>query len=382
MVSTTSLTIGAIFLGGVLLAVPMGWIFRVRLSDNRYTHIDGMRAISALMVVCAHYLVHARLIAKEPVWSPINDTLGAVGVQIFFCITGFLFTRKALAGPLDVPALISSRVRRIVPLYLVAMTAAICLALYITPGVPTLREIAQDYAYGFLGGAAPTLGGMSMVGQIGQAWTLSWEWGFYAALPFIAVAVARPAWAFLALAAAVGCMAYQATDKLQPWAFFVPGIVCALVESRVRLNDLTKGALTAVGLVAFGYALALPEPIYGWAQMALCSIGFPALLFGSRWLLSLKPLRLLGEVSYSIYLLHLVIAAGATTYIQTNWDIYKTVDDKLPVAVAALVGMFVACFATYALVERPFMVGAIKRNKSRPFQGGPTASPLASTHTP
>jgi peptidoglycan/LPS O-acetylase OafA/YrhL len=32
------------------------------MNSGRFTHIDGMRAIEAIMVVCSHYLIHAHLL--------------------------------------------------------------------------------------------------------------------------------------------------------------------------------------------------------------------------------------------------------------------------------------------------------------------------------
>jgi len=357
---TTTLTVGAVFAVGIILAWPLGFLTRIKFSDNRYTHLDGLRAIAALLVVCCHYLLHARLMTKEAPASHFQEALGAVGVQIFFCITGFLFARKALSGQVDIPALVASRMRRIVPLYLVAMTLGIAVAVTIATSVPTapaptLTEVLRIYAYGFIVGPAPTISGMPITGQLGQVWTLAWEWRFYLFVPFLAAALARPAWAFAALVFAIGCLAYQLNGSLPPWAFFLPGIACAVVEPRIRASALARRTLTVVGIVAFGYALWLPEPSYGLAQMALCAVGFPALLFGSRALLSIRPLRLLGEVSFSVYMLHLVVASGLSFYVQSNWEIYKTLDDKLPLAVAALAGMFVLSFIAYALVERPFM---------------------------
>lgn len=360
---TTLITITAVFGFAVFIAGLKGWIFRTQLKPGNFTHLDGMRAIAALMVVCSHYLAHAGLITGEPISAPLRDSLGAIGVQIFFSITGFLFTRKAMAGPVDVNVLISSRVRRIVPLYLVAMTLGVAVAVYmikLTPNPPAIayRDILRTYTYGFLGGPIPSISGMSVGGQVGQMWTLSWEWLFYLLVPFIAVLLARPALGVAALVFAAVCMACQFyAGGLPPWAFFLPGMLCALVNKRINLRDGAQWVLAAVGIAAFGLSLYMDAPAYGIGQMALCLIGFPALLFGHRAPLSVKPLRLLGEASYSIYMLHLIVASVFWVYIQGNgnWMVYKTPADKLPLAIAALVGMIVLSFVTYAFVERPFM---------------------------
>ena len=345
---TTPITIATIFGTALLLSWPLGWLARLELRPGRCsTHLDGMRAIAALMVVCSHYIAHAGLITGEAVSASLRDSLGAVGVQIFFCITGFLFTRKAMGGRVDINALITSRVRRIVPLYLVVMTAGIAVAIYIAtsghnPTPVAYVDVLRAYAYGFLGGPIPGIAGMSIGGQVGQMWTLSWEWLFYLLVPFIAVLLARPALGVAALVFAAVCMACQFySGGLPPWSFFLPGMLCALVSDRVKVSERVQMALAVVGLAAFAVSLYMNAPAYGFGQMGLCLIGFPALLFGHRAPLSLKPLRRLGEVSFSIYMLHLVAASLFWICVQggDRAQIYKTATDKLPVALPFLVVM-------------------------------------------
>lgn len=368
--NTTSITIIAVFVGGILVAALVGRLFRFDLKDSDFPHLDGMRAAAALLVVCSHYLSHAGLIMTEPSNTPLRDAFGAVGVQIFFSITGFLFMRKALEGPVDVAKLIKSRVHRIVPLYLVAMTAAIAVAIHIISAAhqatPVLLiDLVRAYGYGLFATPVPSVAGMSIAGQAGQMWTLAWEWRFYALVPVIGALAARRAWGTAALVIAVGfAVIDQVNGMLPPWLFFIPGMLCAVVEKRVRVGGRAQIALTAIGALAFVLALALTLPVNGAGQTALCALGFPCLLFGYRKPLALQPLRLLGEVSYSIYMLHLVVASLFWSYVQsdTNWMFYQTPAERLPVAVIALGGLFVLSFMSYALIERPFM----PRTKQQP----------------
>lgn len=360
----TSITIGTILLFALLLAVPLGRVFRIDLKPGDYTHIDGLRAVAALMVVCSHYLAHTALIMNAAADIRLIEALGAVGVQIFFCITGFLFTRKALNKPIVVSELIASRIRRIVPLYVFVMTAAIAVAVFIATSANKAEtveviDVVRAYAYGFFVAPIPTVAGMSIGGQAGQMWTLAWEWRFYLAVPFIGALVARRAWGFAAMAFAVGCLVvdHGLYNAVPPWAFFVPGVVCALVEKRADADERFRMGLSAAGAVAFLAALSFDMSLNGYAQTLLCSVGFACVLFGHRAPLSFRPIRLLGEVSYSVYLLHLIIASVFWMYVQneSRFMFYQTPGEKLPLAVAALAGLFVLSFATYALIERPFM---------------------------
>lgn len=360
--NTTPVTIAAVFGVGLAAAPLLGMAFKVKLRDRKYSHLDGLRAIAALMVVCSHYLAHAALIAGATANNRLMDAFGAVGVQIFFSITGFLFTTKALSGPVDIADLVKSRVKRILPLYFVAMTAAVIVAVHIARAghiaTPVQAiEIMRAYTYGVFVSAPPVVAGMSIAGQAGQMWTLAWEWRFYVLVPFLGVLLARRAWSFGALALfVVAMMTDQYNGSLPPWAFFLPGVVCAVVERRIKPGTSVRVALAAIGAAAFVGALVVGGPVNGIGQTALCAVGFPCVLFGHKAVLSVRPLRLLGEVSYSIYLLHLTVASIFWAYVQSDahWMFYQTPASRLPAAAVTLVGLFVLSFITYALLERPF----------------------------
>lgn len=362
-------TIAVIFGVAMLLAVPLGRAFKVDLGHNRFTHLDGLRAVAALMVVCSHYIVYAGLITNSPVDTRLTDALGAVGVQIFFGITGFLFTRKTLSGRIDVEALISSRVRRIVPMYLVAMTAAIAAALYVLDAAHKpielhVVDLLRVYAYGFIAGQLPSISGLSIAGQAGQMWTLAWEWSFYLLVPVLGALLERPSRATIGFVAMVLiALAGEYGGSLPVWTFFLPGIICALLEKRIKPSERMQMMLTTVGAALIAVALLVRMPLYGFAQIALMLAAFPALLFGHHEPLSLRPLRLLGEVSYSVYLLHLTLASLFITYIHSDsaYLQYQTPIERLPLAMATVIGLFFLSFATYALIERPFMRAGEKK---------------------
>ena len=362
----TGITIIAVFGIALILAIPLGNMAGVRINSGRFTHIDGMRAIAAIMVVCSHCLIYARLLEGQPVSSPFQVALGAVGVQIFFCITSFLFTRKAMSGQINISELISSRVRRIVPLYTVIMTAGIAFIAYMTgvsenPAQIRYQDILHTYAYGLIGGSVPSIAGTPITGQMGQVWTLNWEWLFYLCVPFIGAALIRKGWFLVLLSFSAICALYQLQVSDQVWVFFIPGVLCALAPEKLKLWRSVKALLFFAGIAAFCFSLWIETAPYGSVRLALCAIGFSCLLFGHTWLLSIRPLRLLGEVSYSIYMLHLLIASVFSFIVSNNPETFQTLEDKVVFGLVMLAGMFILSFISYALVERPFMSKSLNR---------------------
>jgi peptidoglycan/LPS O-acetylase OafA/YrhL len=88
--------------------------------------IDGLRGWLALGVFFTHVaLMYAYNVsgAWEAPASAFYRLTGEIAVSLFFMITGFLFWTRALRGgdAFDAAALYRSRLRRIVPMYLVSV---------------------------------------------------------------------------------------------------------------------------------------------------------------------------------------------------------------------------------------------------------------------
>ena len=81
--------------------------------------IDGLRAVSVLLVVGFHY-------------SPIRVPGGFIGVDVFFVISGFLITRIVLEqvqdGAFSFPAFLLRRARRLFPALFVVLLCALAFA--------------------------------------------------------------------------------------------------------------------------------------------------------------------------------------------------------------------------------------------------------------
>ena len=78
-------------------------------SGHRLPVLDGLRAISILLVLGAHML------PLGPKVLQLNWTAGAMGMSLFFALSGFLITSTLLHNP-DVHAFLVRRLARIIPL--------------------------------------------------------------------------------------------------------------------------------------------------------------------------------------------------------------------------------------------------------------------------
>jgi peptidoglycan/LPS O-acetylase OafA/YrhL len=231
-------------------------------------------------------------------------------------------------------------------------------ALHSTPA-QLARELRPWLSFGFLDTGA--LNGMADARYINAVyWTLAFEWMFYIALPFLAL-FAR-GWRALVLVAAVIVFGLPA-----PIVFsFLFGAAAAFIVHRRLLGDLfgnllgnrwSSPWLTIAPLAALGAYFLLPAG-YGLPQTVLL-FGFflfvvhGASLFG---LLRTRSAKVLGTISYSIYLTH-CIALFVTVHAVDRLAPMKTLDAPAYWLLAALAaaGCVLLSALTYRYVEYPFL---------------------------
>jgi peptidoglycan/LPS O-acetylase OafA/YrhL len=151
---------------------------------DRFFLVDSLRGVAALMVLAVHVAWFSGA-ANVGSWMRPYSARFEAAFAIFFAISGFLLYRPFVkARLLDRPALSARaygwrRFLRIVPAFWVALTVV---AIWRGSDVWSAHEIARNY--GFL----QLYYGAGIHDIIPQAWTLSVEVAFYAALP---------AWAWL-----------------------------------------------------------------------------------------------------------------------------------------------------------------------------------------
>jgi len=316
---------------------------------DRVASLTGVRAVAAILVVGTHA---AYTTGKYT--HGYAGSLGSrmeIGVPIFFVLSGFLlfqpWVRAIVLGRPDpsVRRYAWHRVRRIMPAYVVTVLLAYVIYHYRTAGPNpghnwigllrnlTLTQIYTDnYMFGYLHQG------------LTQMWSLAVEVAFYVALPLLAyvtlVWLCRRQWrpwlllAGLASAAAITpawLTLVHTTDFLPDGArLWLPGYLAWFVAG-MTLTVLQAMGVRCYGFVAIPLALicyliaATPiagEPTTSPAKLseALVKAGFYAVIaalmvaplaLGNRgWyarLLASRPMVWLGEISYEIFLVHLVL---------------------------------------------------------------------------
>jgi peptidoglycan/LPS O-acetylase OafA/YrhL len=309
---------------------------------KKYPLIDVLRGFAALLVVFFH-VIEVGEWKSFPVSGPgMLPRIGWVGVDLFFVISGFVIGKTAMEGfarggswRLDFSV---RRIRRILPLYL--GTLAIYLFL-IQPGLLLAgwNSVVHIGAHlFFVHNLSP-----STFGSInGPNWSVALEMQFYLLMVIAAPWLSRSSWVKvlvvwvgIAFAWRFGTTLMVPTGSVSPHEQFIastqlPGVldqfVCGICLAKLagsghlqysRVRMLAWGLSAAVLLVAAWVTLWPRASYWNYPYMvifwrALVSAGFAALLatavmcpWTGGWMT--KPLRYLGEISYGIYLWHMIV---------------------------------------------------------------------------
>src|SRR5450631_373248 len=102
-------------------------------SPTRIEELDGLRAISVLLVIVAHLVDAGRMPFLPAYLVPFFASLGPFGVEVFFGISGFIITRLHLeelhtTGRICLRTFYLRRFFRIIPAYWTYLFVILCLA--------------------------------------------------------------------------------------------------------------------------------------------------------------------------------------------------------------------------------------------------------------
>ena len=357
---------------------------------SRLKHIEGMRAVAALIVFVNHAYAQiwnpGQVPAPDGVLSVFTYSLvaGHLSVAVFIALSGFCLALPLLrTGELgDTKAFLKRRARRILPPYYGAL--ALTLGLIATViGEPTgsLWDVAQRVTPTAVIAHVLLLQDLFATGSINYVfWSIAVEFQIYLLFPWIVRAwnrfgprVVVPATLAIGYALTYGfaeTRVYRANPHFL--GLFTLGMFAAYVslsreERYVRLRgSLPWVALCVVALVpvaALSYHWGIDRSVANFPALDLF-VGLAttcALVISTRsergWLrgfLSLAPLSFIGLFSYSLYLIHAPL-------LQILWQYgLRGTSLSLPGMFGALmtVGLGVVLGASYLFYrsfEEPFM---------------------------
>ena len=283
--------------------------------------LDGVRAVSILLVVTYHP-------SYPEVWPVFH---GGTGVSIFFVLSGFLITLLALReearyGDVSLPAFYLRRLFRIAPLFLLAFLLYVVLILGLDLEPERRQSFVDNIPYFLL--FLPehsiffTNGPLSV--PFDGTWSLGVEEKFYFIWPVIGFVLLRfrdRARLVTLAAVAVACTICGWAggswgSALAPYGLLAIGCILAIVLAHPRgyravahLGETRwlLPLLLVVGAVQLGTEQILPQhSFYVLYGIAIAAVMAGLVTSNAEWLrgLSSRPMVLLGQLSYGLYLFH------------------------------------------------------------------------------
>ncbi|MFK8401629.1 acyltransferase family protein [Pseudomonas sp. BGr12] len=333
-------------------------------AAGRDEYIDGVRGLAAISVVATHAW---RLAAQGSNYTfdfPLRENYGSLGVQIFFCITGFLFFGQLYSRPegFNWNTFYRSRIRRLVPAYFVSFILGTSLILALgnwSAFKPVqINHLIDMLFFGFKGNGNNLYAlGIEIDRFFSVIWTLTYEIKFYLAFPFIVWACSTKRSESTALCIALAALAYEiAYSKTTFSGYFLTGALCAKFLRNIAVSLLIRKTAAAAAILATFASLSLDFKAYGFERFIISSVLFASIVIAKPRILSIRPLTGLGDISYSIYLMHAPVLmltgfALEATLVGTSASPLQFI----LITFCAVTLVFAAAYASYRWIELPFL---------------------------
>lgn len=326
--------------------------------------LTGLRGVASVWVVFYHTLKHVPVVAS-----------GYAGVDIFFVLSGFVLSHvylrdSTLGNAKGYATFLGARLARIYPLHLFSLLFLLGVLLVL----PHFAQRYPDPVARFSSGAF--FASLLLIQNWAHwrincwntpAWSLSAEWLAYLCFPFLLVMLRKLrasiavtlALAFFALSSAIGLLFLSGDHMLSGTTGrnglvrmageFVAGCFIYLAYLRGWRMPQIVGLTLLIVLLAVGMA-GNKTPL----SFALVLAAVPVVLMAAQEgnlfskFLETKPIIFLGEISFSIYMMHWIVIQIFNWLsdhgMVWNWFLLKTV------TLLTVLGLSIG---TYQFIELP-----------------------------
>ena len=269
-------------------------------TDKHISSLDGIRALSILLVLSCHML------PLGPSSLQLNSLAGALGMSLFFGLSGFLIARF-LWNDQNIPKFLVRRLARIAPLALL-VSAVYCLILQYRPdSFAAINLYVLNYWHSAINP------------YVSPLWSLGVEMHFYVAIAIAVLFLGRGAFWLVGLGALV-----VTGLRIEDGGF-------ANIQTHLRVDEILAGSMAAIAYEnrakpavarvwrllphAFWPAVILlvlsssplMDPLYYFrayfAGLSIASVVAMSNTWQTR-VLGLPSLRYVAEISFALYVWH------------------------------------------------------------------------------
>lgn len=358
--------------------------YEVESGSSRVIPMEGLRGLAVLLVVFVHYHALFGEHLARGTWlraaSGFLGLIGNTGVDLFFVMSGYLIYGALIRRKVPYLKFTRRRIARIYPTFLAVFAVYLVLSA-LFPGKNKIHGHFYSAGAYVLENLLLLPGIFKIRAIISVAWSLSFEFFFYLTIPLVIVVTQMRNWksrarliafivVWVGIAAGSGPHVFFVMPDYARMISFVAGIVlyevvsAGNVRSRLSRTSEVSAICLVVGALVLFYLIHQPRavafshrlPVYFIISVAfffftLNTVAFPGVL--SR-MFSWSPIRYLGNMSYSYYLIHgLTLQALAKVL-----ELAGISSAQVPIALACFVigfaGTLISSSILFFVVEKRF----------------------------
>jgi exopolysaccharide production protein ExoZ len=358
--------------------------FDLEISGGRIPAMEGLRAYAVLLTFCVHFfgawLLQFRGIDTSgivPSALPHNSDrvlawlqLSSYGVYLFFILSGFLICRLVgNAAHFSYPRFLWRRLCRIYPAFLLALALGVAVFSFYAGWAPfSWRGLLANVL--LLNGVRE----LGVVPFLHQTWSLFNEIVFYLVFPVMLLlrpmGVWRMPWGITVAGAALVYIPFALGWGQALYMLFFAGATAARFDD-ARLTAFARRMPEAVVLAFYlcvTTAIAF-KAVNDHAAIWLYAIAGTLLViqacFGTGWLNRLfawRPLRRIGNVSYSLFLVHTVPVFFVVYVLGPGWFTSNSLGAALIGAMVALAASLILAGVLFLIAERPYFTARRRKH--------------------
>ena len=347
----------------------------------KYKSIEGLRGYLAFFVFLHHSSVWHDYLKTGDWHSPasgIFSQAGECGVAFFFMITGFLFSNKLLIGknkPINWTAYFKARILRLGPMYFFTVSVLIFIVfaaggfvLNTSPG-RLIDDCSHWYFFTLVG--SPNIDGYNNTYTIiaGVRWSLVYEWMFYLFVPIAAFLFYKIKTSSLVLffCTVLLIIIYIKNEwSLIHLLTFVSGVLASFLVKNEKLIKIFRHWAASFIILFCLLIIAIFSHHFTIIPWMLATIIFCIVACGNTFfgILHAKSSQILGQMSYSIYLLHGIVLYVVMNFILGIEKAKSLSDTKYCLVIAAcILPLIVISSTTYHFIEAKFTGKGYKKKR-------------------